>query len=147
MKVGGQNGLAHFGEVGGIAAVVAADDEEEVHLFDAEHFGKGILPFLGGAANGVGLAEMFVEVLMAVTVAHGLLETALHFLRFVFHHGGLVGHADGDEVLVGIEAGGVGALELAEEFAFVTSLADVIADVIGLGEGEDDEVMRARRFR
>ena len=130
-----------------VAAVVAADDEQQVHLLDAEHLGKRVLPFLRRAANRVDLAEMLVEILAAVAVDHGLLEAALHFLGLALHHRGLVGHADGDEMLVGIEAGRIGALEFLEEFVLVAALADVIADVIGLREREDDEIMACRRFR
>ena len=92
------------------------------------------------------LRKWLSRVLAAVAVDHGLLEAALHFLGLALHHGGLVGDADGDEVLVGIEAGRVGALELLEELLLVAALADVVADVIGLLQGEDDEVMRAAAF-
>ncbi len=142
-EVGGQHGLAHFGEVRRVAAVVAADDEQQVHLLDAEHFRERVLPFLRRAADRVGLAEMAVERLAAVPVDHGPLEAVLHFLGLAFHHRGLVGHADGDQVLVGIEPGRVSALELLEEFLLVAALADVVADVIGFRQRENDEIMGA----
>ena len=39
-------------EVGGVRAVIAADDEQQVHRF-AQHLEQGVLAFLGGAADGV----------------------------------------------------------------------------------------------
>ena len=47
---------------------------------------------------------------------------------------------------VGIEAGGVGAFEFLEELLLVAALADVLADVIGFVQREDDEVVRAAVF-
>ena len=42
---------------------------------------------------------------------------------------------------VGIEAGGISAFEGVEELLFVAAAQDVIADVIGFGQGIDDQVM------
>ena len=92
------------------------------------------------------LRKWLVEVFAPVAVDHGLLEPVLHFLRLALHHRGLVGHADGDEVDIGIEPGGISALEFLEEFLLVAALADVVADVIGLVEGEDNKIMRAALF-
>ena len=53
---GGQVFLADFREVGGVGAVVAADDEEDIHrlfVVVAEHAEEGILALLGGSADGV----------------------------------------------------------------------------------------------
>ncbi len=89
---------------------------------------------------------MFFEILAPVTVRHGLLKTMLHFFRFIFHHRRLVGHADGNKMLVGIEAGRISALEFLQEFLLVAAVADVFADVISLVQREDDEIMRAAAF-
>ena len=66
----------------------------------------------------------------AVFFLHGGLEAALHFLGFAAQHGGLVGHADGLQMQVGIEAGGIRAFELLQKFLLVAAVQDVIADVI-----------------
>ena len=43
----------------------------------AEHFGERVLALLRCAADGVGLAEVLLEIFPAVAIGHGLLEAAL----------------------------------------------------------------------
>jgi len=47
------------------------------------------------------------------------------------------------QVLVGVEALGVGALEFFQKVPFIAAVDDVIADVIRLGEREHHEVVAA----
>ena len=143
---GREFGFAHFGQMRGVGGIVAADDQEEVHRF-AEQFFQGVLAFLGGAANCVEKAEMAVQLVGAEALDHGVLDAALHFLGFAAEHGGLVGDADGLQVDVRIEAGGISAFESLQKFLFVAAVEDVVADVIGLGQGIDDQIMARRRPR
>ena len=106
-----------------------------------EKFFQRILPVLGGAADGVEEAEMLIHLRLAVLLDHGRFEAALHFLGFATQHGGLVGHADGVQDGVGVKTGGIGALELLEELLLVAAIQDVVADVVGFIQVENDEIM------
>jgi hypothetical protein len=139
-EVGGQHGLAHFCEVRGVGGIVAADDDEEVERF-GEEFLEGVLTVLRGAADGIEESEMLGELVGAVASGDGATDAALDLFGLAAEHGGLVGDADCLEVDIGVEAIGIGALEFLEKLLFVAAVDDVIADVIGFGEGKDDEVM------
>lgn len=127
--------------MGGVGAVVSSDHKKHVHggfVLAVEHSEERVLAFLGGSANGV---EDVVGVLIAVAIDDRLPDPALKFLGFALQHGGLVGDADPLEVVIGIKALGIGSGEGLQELLFVASVADVIADLVGIGGGEDDEVM------
>jgi len=141
-KVSRQLRFAHLRQVRGVGGVIAADDQEQVQRL-LQELAQGILPVLGGAANGVEEAEMRLHPGLAVLLRDGAAQAALHFLRFAPQHGRLVGHADGPEVNVGVKSFRAGALELFEEGGLVAALQDVIADVVRLLQREDDEVMAA----
>src|SRR5579862_1072622 len=137
-EVGGHFFLAHLRQVGGVRAVVAAYDEQEIG-FLGEHFAQGVLPFLRGAADGVEKAEIFPRA--AVALGDGGVDAALHFLGLAAEHGCLVGDADGLQVHIGVEPGGMGAPEALQELGLVAAAADVVANVVGLIQRQDDEVM------
>ena len=126
-----------FDEVRGVGAVVSADDEHEVHGV-LEHLEEGVLAFLCGAADGVKCVEVGAG---AIACEDGALDALLDFLGFAFEHGGLVGDAEFCEMEIGVEAWGHAAVEAVEEYVFVAAMGDVLAEEIGIGEGEDDEVV------
>ena len=137
---GGELLFADFDEVGGVGAVVTADDEEDVEGL-LEEFEEGVLALLGGTADGVEDLEVGGADRGAVAIEDGLLEAALDFLGFGFEHGGLVGDADATEMEVGVKALREAAFEAGQEGSAVTAVADVVADGFDIGEGEDDEVV------
>jgi len=139
-EIGGELGLAHFGQMAGVAAVVPSDNDEEIERILKQNL-QGVLPFLRGTANGVEKAKMVVELLIAVAVNDGLLDTALNLFRFIAHHGGLVGHADGFQMFVGVEAFGVGTLEFFQERDLLPAVADVVADIVGFFQRIDDQIV------
>ena len=124
----------------GVGAVVAADDEQQIHRH-VEQFAQRILPFLGRAANGVEEAEILRGQLRAVAIDDRLPNAALHFLGLAAQHRRLIGHADRLQMHIGIEAGRMRLAEFFEKRLLVAAVPDVIANVIGLGEREHDEVM------
>ena len=128
-----------FDEVGGIGAVVAADDEHEVHGV-VEHVEESVLAFLSGAADGVEDEEI---VSGAVAGFDGGAETALDFLGFAFEHGGLVSDPDAEEVGIGVEAIADASGEACEEGVAVAEACEVLGDGVAVVESEDDEVVAA----
>lgn len=54
---GGNFFLSNFDQMGGVRAVVASDDEEEIERF-VEELKEGILSVLSGSADGVEIAEI-----------------------------------------------------------------------------------------
>ena len=87
-----------------VRAVVAADHQQEIHLY-VEQLAQRILPFLGGAANRVEEAEIFRGQLRAIAVDDRLSDAALHFFGLAAQHGGLIGHADRLQMNIGIKPG------------------------------------------
>ena len=77
----------------------------------------------------------------SVAIGDRLSNAPLHFLRLAAQHRGLVGHADRLQVHVGIETGRIGASEFLQERLLVAAVPDVIANVIGIGESQNHEVM------
>ena len=73
---GGELLFADFDEVGGVGAVVTADDEEDVEGL-LEEFEEGVLALLGGTADGVEDLEVGGADRGAVAIEDGLLEAAL----------------------------------------------------------------------
>lgn len=134
---GGELLFADFDEVGGVRAVVSADDEKEVHGF-AEHFEESVLAFLSGSADGIEDLEVGGR---AIAGGDGVANAALDLLGFAFEHGGLVSDADALEMEVGIEAFGDGVGEALQEGCAIAAVADVVADGVGFIECEDDEVV------
>ena len=137
---GGELLFADFDEVGGIGAVVTADDEEDVEGL-LEEFEEGVLALLGGAADGVENLEVGGADRGAVAIEDGLLEAALDFLGFGLEHGGLIGDADATEMEVRVKALREATSEAGQEGVAVAAVADVVADGFDIGEGEDDEVV------
>ena len=99
--------LGDLDEVGGVRAVVTADDEQQVHWV-AQHLEERVLPLLGGAADGV---EYLEGRIVTITLDDGGLDPALDLLGLALEHGRLVGDADFSQMDVGVEAGFVGAFE------------------------------------
>ena len=86
---------------------------------------------------------MFCDIFGAIFFLHRGFETALHLLGFAAQHGGLVRHADGLQMQFGIEPLRIRAFEPIQKFPLVTTMNDVVADVIGFREVEDNEIMSA----
>ena len=72
---------------------------------------------------------------------HGAADASLDLLGFATEHGGLVRHANGIEVLIGIEARGIGTFEPFEKLGLVPPLDDVVADVVGFVQVVNHEIM------
>ena len=85
--------------------------------------------------------KVFRGHLRAVAIGDRFLDAALHLLRLAAQHGGLIGHADRSQVNIGIKPGRVSAAELVQESLLVAAVPDVIANVIGVGQGQNHEVM------
>src|SRR5207248_1338735 len=99
------------------------------------------LTFLGVTANGIEETEILRRFLRTVALENHLTHSSLHFFGFATQHRGLIGHADGFQMHIGIKAGGVRTAELIEKLLLVTAIPDVIADVISIGQREHDDVM------
>ena len=65
----------------------------------------------------------------------------MHFLGLAAQHGGLIGDADRSQVNIGIKPGRVSALEFLQKSLLVAAVPDVIANVVGVGQGQHHEVM------
>jgi len=87
---GGEFFLGDFYEVCGVRAIVATDDEEEVHRL-LEHVKEGVLALLGGATDGV---EHLKILAVAITLFDGGEYAFLYFFGFAFEHGCLVSDTD-----------------------------------------------------
>src|SRR6185437_1337803 len=141
-EVSRELGFAHFRKMRGVGGIVAADDDEQIHRFTQKLLER-VLAVLRGAANRIEETKMISDFSFAIFLNHGVLDAALDFLGFAAEHGGLIGDADGLEMLIGIEPRGVGAFEFFEEFVFVAAVQNVVTNVIGFREREDDEIMAA----
>jgi len=135
-----QLGFAHFGQVGGVGGIVAADDQQQIHRL-AQQLLQGVLAFLGCSADGVKEPEMAVHLRGPEALDDGVFNAALDFLGFAPEHGGLIGHADGGEVAVGVKTRRIGALELLQKLLLASAVADVIADVIGFPQIIYDKIV------
>ena len=79
---------------------------------------------------------------VAIAVDDRLAEAPLDFLGLALEHRRLVGDADFAKVEVRIEAGRVAiAQNVSRNACLVAAVADVVADVVDVGEGEHDEVL------
>ena len=142
-EVSRQLGFAHLRQVRGVGGIVAADHQQQIQRFAQQFFAAH--PAGPGSrrrwyrknGNVVRLRPRRTSVSMA------RLQPALHFLGFAAEHGGLVGHADGLQMHIGIESFRIGAFELFQKLRFVAAVDDVIADVIGFREREHDQIMAA----
>ena len=123
-----------------VGAVVTADHEQQIHRH-VEQLAQRILPFLRRAANGVEETEIVRRQFRAVAIEDGLSNAALHFFGFAAQHRRLVGDADRLQMQIGIEPGRMRAAEFFQKRLLVAAVPDVIANVIGLREREDDEIM------
>ena len=70
-----------------------------------------------------------------------LADSPLHFLGFAAQHRRLVRDPDRFQVNIRIEPRRMCVLEMFEKRLFVAAVADVIADIIGILERQDDEIM------
>ena len=84
---------------------------------------------------------MLVDLRLPVFLDHGPPKAVLHFLGFASEHRGLISHADRLQVNVRIEALRISAFELFQELLLVAAVQNVVANVIGLGEVINHEVM------
>ena len=139
-EIRGQFFLAHLSEMRCVRAVVTADNKQKVHL-DIEELAQCILAFLGCAANGIKEPEVFSRQLGSVPVNNGALNPSLYFLCFPPQHGGLICDAHSSQMHVGIESDRMRTLELFEECLLVAAVADVFANVVGIRQGQHDEVV------
>ena len=89
-EIGGQVFVANLNEVGGVGAVVAADDEKQIHRL-IKHVEKGVLPFLGGATDGVEHLEILIA---TIPVDDCMPNASLNLFSFAFKHRSLIGHPD-----------------------------------------------------
>ena len=97
-----------------------------------------VLPFLGGSANGIEDLEVLGG---AITVGHCGADPALHLFGLALEHGGLIRHAHLLQMKIGIEPLRGSPLELGKKFVAVAAVANVVADIIGLSQGENDQVV------
>ena len=139
-EVGRQLRLAHLRQVTRVAAVVPAHHDQKVHLVH-QQVAQGVLTLLGGSTDGVEEAEVVAEFGSAESVLNRLLDATLHFLSLPAHHRGLVGHAHRLQVQVGVESGRVCSRKFLEKLLPVAALADVLTDVVRLGQIVDHEVV------
>ena len=86
-------------------------------------------------------SEILRRFFRTITIDDRLPYPSLHFLGLAAQHRRLIGHADRFQMHIGIEAGGVRTAEFVEKLLLVAAVPDVIADVIGIGEGKHDQVM------
>ena len=77
----------------------------------------------------------------AESVFDRLFDAALHLFGLSAHHRGLVGHAHRLQVQVGVESGRVCSRKFLEKLLPVAALADVLTDVVRLGQIVDHEVV------
>ena len=69
-----------------------------------QQFLQRVLPILRRPANRIEETKMLVACIDAIFLLHRGPETALHLLGFAAEHRGLIGHTDGHQMLVRIEA-------------------------------------------
>lgn len=66
----------------------------------------------------------------------------MNLLGLRFQHRGLIRHADACEMQIRIKADGAcGLREALQQSLLVATVADVVADVVHIGEREDDEIV------
>jgi len=70
----------------------------------------------------------------SVSIDNRLSNSPLHLLSFAAQHGGLVCHANSLQMHVRIEPGRMGTFEFFQERLFMAAVADVVANVIGVGK-------------
>src|SRR6516165_7814278 len=80
-KVGWHFRFTHFGKVRSIGAVIAAHDEQQVHLFEKQ-LSQRILPLLRSTANRVEESKIFRSELWAVPFNNGCADSALNLFGF-----------------------------------------------------------------
>ena len=94
------------GEIAGVAAVVAANDDHQIDRLLGQQLDDGVLPVLGGAADGVERPETNGQLGLAVARSHRRPEHFADFHRLGAQHRGLVGAADPFQMLIGVEPRG-----------------------------------------
>src|SRR4029077_12022788 len=128
--------------MGCVRTIITPDDQQEIH-WHIEQFSQRILSLLCCAADGIEKSKILLRKLGPVSIDNRPSNAPLHFFRFAAEHGGLICDANGLQMHVGIEPRWIGPLELLEERLFVAAVPDVIANVIGVGECKNDQVMPA----
>ena len=83
--------------------------------------------------------KFFCSKFRPVSINDCLANSALHFLSLAAQHRRLIRYADGLQMHVGIKARRMRAFEFFEERLFVAAVPDVIANVIGIRQRQDDE--------
>jgi hypothetical protein len=73
---------------------------------------------------------------------NGLPNAPLHFFGFPAQHGRLICYTDSLQMHVGSNPANA-RLELVEERVFVAAVPDIVANVIGIGESQDHDIMSA----
>ena len=129
-------------EVGGIRAVIATDDDHQVHRV-AKHFKQRVLALLGRAADRVEHLECRV---VAIALMNRIPDTALDLLGLALEHGGLICDADPGEMLVRIKSRRAGVFETVEKLCLVTTASNVSAYIIDIVEREDDQITSIARI-
>src|SRR5437868_4041024 len=126
--------------MGCVRTIITAHDQQEIH-WHIEQFSQRILSLLSGAADGIEKSKILLRKLGPVSIDNRPSNASLHFLRFAAEHGGLICDANGLQMHVRIEPRWIGPLELLKKCLFVTAVPDVIANVIGVRERYNDQVM------
>mmetsp|Transcript_6803 Transcript_6803/g.24185 ORF Transcript_6803/g.24185 Transcript_6803/m.24185 type:complete len:389 (+) Transcript_6803:353-1519(+) len=125
----------------GVGRIEPPHHHDHVHVL-LDQLVHGVLPLLGGVADGVHDHVMFLELGGSVLLKHGLFEQLPDPFGLPFEHGGLVGHAHPFQVHVGIEFIRHGVFELFQERLLVPAVQDVVGDVLGFFHVFDHEVIR-----
>src|SRR6476620_11212704 len=134
--------FAHLGEVRCVRTVVTPNDEQQIHA-NIEQFAQRILPLLCSAADRVKAPEIFLSKFRPVSINDCLTNSALHFLSLPAQHCRLISYTNGLQVRVWIEAWRMRALKSFQERLSISTAPDVIANVIGICQRQDNEVVSA----
>jgi len=141
-EIGRQFFFAHLGQMRCVRTIITTYDQQQVH-WHIEQFAQRILSLLRCAADRVEKPKILLGEVGPVSIDNRPSNAPLHFFGFPTQHGGLICHANGLQMHVGIEPRWIGPFELLEERLFVTTVPDVIANVIGVRECQNDQVMPA----
>ena len=96
---------ADAGEVGGVAAVIAANDDHQVDRVFAQQRDNGVLTILSGAADRVEGLVSLGQFRFAIAVGHRRANHVANLQRLGHQHRRLIGEADALQITLGIEPG------------------------------------------
>src|SRR5438874_3756363 len=125
-----------------VRAIVTAHHQQKIH-WDIEQFAQCILPLLRGPADCVEESEILLSKLRAVAIDNGLPNSPLHLFGLATQHCSLISYADRLKMHIRIESRRMRAFEFFQERLLVAAMADVVANVIGVCERQDYQVMAA----